>query len=239
MRSVIVEDEPPSRELLESLLESSGVEVVGSFDRSEEALAAIPDLEPDVLFVDVRMPGLDGIELLERLGPEAARAVVFVTAYDQYALSAFEHEAVDYLLKPFDDERLARTLDRVRRRLDLGARATLVRAGEPLVRIPVAVGDRVVLVPVAEVVWFEAEGKYVRIHTPEGAHLVRMPLSSLEARLEPREFLRVSRSAIVRIASIREIQPWTHGDRVLVLRTGAHVRTTRGYRDNVSRLLRP
>lgn len=89
MRSVIVEDEPPSRELLESLLESSGVEVVGSFGRSEEALAAIPDLEPDVLFVDVRMPGLDGIELLERLGPEAARAVVFVTAYDQYALSAF------------------------------------------------------------------------------------------------------------------------------------------------------
>src|SRR5690606_9806801 len=114
MRAVIVEDEPPSRELLESMLEGSGVEVVGSFGRSEEAVSAIPDLEPDALFLDVRMPGLDGIELLERLGLEAGCAVVFVTAYDQYALRAFDHEAVDYLLKPFDDERLARTLDRVR-----------------------------------------------------------------------------------------------------------------------------
>jgi two-component system LytT family response regulator len=240
MRILVVDDEAPARRRLVRMLRAvHDAAVVGEASSGHEAVAAIRTLTPDLVFLDVQMPGLDGFQVIEAVGAAVMPPVVFVTAFDAYALRAFEVQAHDYLLKPFPPERLAAVVDRVRSRIAAGrahappveAAATSVRSTvPPLQRLLVSDGRRDVLVPVASIERFEADGNYVRVHVADRVHLVRQTIAALEARLEPGCFLRANRSTLVRIAAIAEIQPWFHGDRRLVLRDGSVHMWSRRYR---------
>jgi two-component system LytT family response regulator len=245
MRVLVVDDEAPARRRLVRMLRAvDDAAVVGEASSGHEAVTAIRTLTPDLVFLDVQMPGLDGFQVIETVGAAAMPPVVFVTAFDAYALRAFEVQALDYLLKPFPPERLAAVVDRVRSRIaagrahappmegaGAGAAGTSVRSPlPPLHRLLVSDGRRDVLVPVASIERFEAEGNYVRVHLADRVHLVRQTIAALEARLEPGRFLRANRSTLVRVAAIAEIQPWFHGDRRLVLRDGSVHMWSRRYR---------
>lgn len=248
LRTLIVDDEPLARELLRKMLAGhDDVEVAGECESGTQAVEAVRADPPDLLFLDVQMPGLDGFEVLRELAPEIPQ-VVFVTAYDQYALRAFDVHALDYLLKPFDEERLARALDRARAHLrrpeasdDREEILTLLDelrgARRFRERLVIRVGERAFLQPVAEIDWLEADGKYVKVHVGPRAHTIRETMTQLGAALDPRRFLRVSRSAIVNVDRIREIQPWFRGDYVVIMQNGAEVTSTRGYRDAIRDLL--
>jgi two-component system, LytTR family, response regulator len=232
IRALLVEDEPLAvRRLRRLLRDETDVKVVGACGDAPAARAAIQSLAPDLVLLDVHLPGADGLSLLERLPVERRPAVIFVTAYDRYAVPAFAHEAVDYLLKPIDPERFRVALARARRRL--AQREHAAGDGAPLARILVRERGRAFFVRVEEVDWFEAGGNYVRLHVGHAAHRVRVPLARLEARLDPRAFRRINRSAIVRIDGIRELQPWFHGDGVVLLKSGPRLRLSRRFRDRL------
>lgn len=249
LRSVIVDDEPLARKLLRSMLEEhSDVEVVAEFADGDEAVIGIRRIEPDLVFLDVQMPKRNGMEVLRELGPDRDTEIVFVTAYDQYALRAFEVNAVDYLLKPFDEERLGEALERVRARLVRPERgdyqdrlsALIEQLGTPyehVERIAVKRGEKIFLQPVRDVELFDSEGKYVRIYAGAEEYLIRETMVQLGQILDPRRFIRISRSAIVNIDHIREIQPWFRGDYVVTLTSGRHVNTTKSYRDSLKNLI--
>jgi two-component system LytT family response regulator len=248
LRSLIVDDEPLARELLRRMLEQhDDVEVIGECGSGTQAVEAVRSERPELLFLDVQMPGLDGFAVLAELAPEIPE-VVFVTAYDQYALRAFDVHALDYLLKPFDEERLARALARARdhlRRPDAGGdRRQILALLEELrgtrtfrERLVIRVGERAFLQPVADIDWLEADGKYVKVHAGPRTHTMRETMTQLSEVLDPRRFLRISRSAIVNVDRIREIQPWFRGDYVVIMNNGAEVTSTRGYRDTLKALL--
>ncbi len=243
VRVVIVDDEAPARRKVRThLADTPAVEVVGEAASGPEAVAAIRDLEPDLVFLDIQMPGMSGFEVIEAVGAEAMPAVVFVTAYDEFAVDAFAVQAVDYLLKPFSQERFARALDRALASLGgTGGRhdslARLLERVLPgprrLTRLVVRKADRTVLVPVAEVVRLSADGNYVKVVTAAGTHLIRDTLAGLERRLDPERFARVHRGEIVAIDAIKEIQPWFHGDHVVILKSGERVRMSRRYVDRL------
>jgi two-component system LytT family response regulator len=249
MRALIVDDEPLARELLRRMLDAHpDVEVVGEAGSGRAALEAVRADAPDLLFLDVQMPGLDGFEVLEALGAERLPQVVFVTAFDQYALRAFEVHALDYLLKPFDEERLARAMERARIHLSAPGRdhdrerilALLdelrgVRRWRE--RLVIRVGERAFFQPVAEIDWIEADGKYLKVHVGGKHHVIRETMTQLARALDPARFLRISRGAIVNVDRIREIQPWFRGEYMVILRNGAEVPSTRGYRDSLDALL--
>ena len=249
LRVMIAEDEPLARDLLVDMLaEHQAVEVVAVCENGRDALEALASEGPDLLLLDIQMPELDGFEVLHALPPDRTPAVVFVTAFDSYAIRAFEVEALDYLLKPFDEERLARTLERARARLGgserEGLREELERAFGRLQtppaflrRIAVPDGEGIRLLDLYEVAWIEAAGKYVRVHVPEGSHLVREGIGTLESRLDPQRFARVSRSAIVNLDRVEEIQKWFHGQYLLLLACGAKIPTTRTYRTHLDEVL--
>ncbi|MGH7538507.1 MAG: LytR/AlgR family response regulator transcription factor [Gemmatimonadales bacterium] len=222
IRALLVEDEPLATRRLRRLLSAEpDVKVVGARGDAASARAAIDRLAPDLMFLDVQLPGADGLTLLEGLPPERRPAIVFVTAYAQYAVPAFAHDAVDYLLKPIDPERF---------------RAAVARAapnGAPLTRLLVREQDRAFFVRVEQVEWFEAAGNYVRLHLGRAAHRVRVPLSRIAAQLDRRHFRRISRSHIVQLDCIRELQPWFHGDGVVILTSGARLRLSRRFRDRL------
>lgn len=246
LRAVIADDEPLARRRLRALLhEDGGVQVVAECANGLEAIAAVGEHQPDVVFLDVQMPGATGIEVLEALGPEPGRAVVLVTAYDEYAIAAFEHHALDYVLKPVDEDRFRATLARVRGRL--GERRAASLGTEALRQLAAAVGaapgaspylsrllirstQKVTVVDLAEVDWIEAEGDYLRLHTPARAHLYRGTIAALEERLDPAEFVRIHRSAIIRVSRVKEMEPGFHGDFTITLTTGARVKLSRTYR---------
>jgi two-component system, LytTR family, response regulator len=239
VRVLIVDDEAPARRRLRAqLAQEKDVLLVGEAGDGPEAVLAIRAQRPDVVFLDVQMPGMNGFEVIEALGVEATPAVVFVTAYDEFALAAFEVAAVDYLLKPFTAERLRKALARA---LDTTAlreagREPLARlVGEGLGRGPRSLerlllreGERMLLVPVAEIVRLSAEGNYVRVHTVSRSHELRETLAHLEERLD-RRFVRVHRSEIVNLDFVGEIQKHAHGDLIAVLRNGDAVRVSRRY----------
>jgi two-component system LytT family response regulator len=251
IRCVVVDDEPLARELLRGMLEAhSDVEVVAECTEGRDALRAIQRFRPDLVFLDVQMPKMDGFDLIQELDPHSMPEIVFVTAYDRYALRAFEIHALDYLLKPFDEERLDRALERARTRArraegsqdlsrilalleDIGARDRYPD------RIAIRRSDRTLLQPVTEIDWLEADGKHVRVHVGDKSYAIREAMTRVQRMLDPRKFLRVSRSAIVNADRIREIQPWFHGDHVIVLENGDQVTTTRTYRSAITHLLDP
>ena len=242
IRALIVDDEPPARRRLRMLLQQErDVEIAGECGEASAAAVLVRELSPDVVFLDVRMPDGDGFELVDTLGVDRMPVTVFVTAYHEFALRAFDAAAIDYLLKPFDRERFAATMHRVRRavtRTDVAAERAADAAAAPyLERIAVRNGNRIRILHVDEIDHIAAEGNYVRLFTRERSFLERETLNALESRLDPRDFARVHRSAIVRIDRVREVEPLFHGEYVLILAGGAKVVSGRSYRARVQEAL--
>jgi two-component system LytT family response regulator len=249
IRTLIVDDEPIAREGVRvQLAKLPGVEVVAECGNGLEAVAAIRELAPDLVFLDVQMPGMDGFEVVEAVGAARMPAVIFVTAYDKYALQAFEVSAVDYLLKPFDAERFQKAFGRARDQLqkrDLDSvRETLhsllegVRpARKYLERFVVKAGGRIFFLQAAEIDWIEAADNYVSLHAGRETHLIRETLTALEAKLNPEDFIRVRHSAIVNVKRIRELHPLFKGEYQILLQGGARLTSSRRYRDRLSGLL--
>ena len=241
MKVLIVDDEPLARQSLRLLLQHDpSVEIVGEC-AGIDAAAIIESASPDIMFLDVQMPEVNGFDLLESVGANAVPAVVFVTAFDEYALKAFDVHAIDYLLKPFDDARFAKALARAKECVATGKSTSsvegLLRERSPFVRrFLVRTRDRVVVINADDVDWIEAADYYVSLHVGEKTHLLRETMSELEKRLDPDRFFRVHRSAIVNVDRVREIHPMFRGDCALVLRDGARVRLSRTRRDDFERL---
>lgn len=243
LRILIVDDEPLARERIRSLLqEEPDLEILGECANGPEALAAIQELHPDLLFLDVQMPGLDGFEVLRALPPERMPLVIFVTAYDQHALKAFEVHALDYLLKPFKQARFKQTLQRARQTLanqQAGAASqnllALLGQAKPhreyLTRIPVRTGDRLLFIKAEQVDYLEAAGNYIVLHAGKENHVIRETLTALEEKLDPKQFLRISRSTLVNLDQIKELQPLFKGEHAVVLLNGKQLTMTRGLRE--------
>jgi two-component system LytT family response regulator len=242
LRVIIADDEPLVRRGLKRMLDAEpGIIVVGVARHGREALALVERESPDLVFLDVQMPELTGLEVAAALAGRPRPGVVFVTAFDRYAVSAFDHHAIDYLLKPFDEDRLRTSLGRARERLVERDQSILARrmaellasfrpAGAFRERFIVQTGQRVVLVSAADIEWIEAADNYVRLHTGGGRHLVRESLKHLETDLNPGKFVRIHRSAIVNLAFVRELRTLPSGDCRVLLRSGETVTLSRRYR---------
>lgn len=249
IRTLIVDDEPLAREGVRLHLEEHpDFEVVGECGSGEEAVKKIETEDPDLVFLDVQMPGLDGFGVLESIGIDRLPAVVFVTAYDQFALRAFEAHALDYLLKPFEAERFAKALDRVRSQLrvqtnnafDERLRNLLASLGAKenyLERMVARTNGKILIIRVQDVDWIEAAANYVRVHIGQKQFLVRETMTNLETRLDPEKFLRIHRSIIVRKDRIKELEPLFQGDYSVVLNDGTRLTSSRGYREKIQSFL--
>lgn len=236
LTAVIVDDEELARYYLRELLAAlPGIRVVGECANGFEAVKAVAEASPDLLFLDVQMPKLDGFEVLELIDADRAPAVIFVTAYDQYAMRAFDAHAVDYLLKPFDAARLARAVERARervgsRRLPREVVAAARPAGERPQRIVVKDGARVHVIPIAKLDYAEAQDDYVALHSEGKSYLKQQPIGELEAVLDPAVFVRVHRSAIVNLERVARIEPYAKDSRIAILRDGTRLPVSRsGY----------
>jgi two-component system, LytTR family, response regulator len=243
VRVVIADDEPPARAKLRRFVaQEAGFEVVAEAADGAEAVDAIRTARPDLVFLDVQMPGLSGFEVVEEIGVRKMPPVVFVTAFDQHALRAFEVRALDYLLKPFSPARFRDVVERARERLApagdpdraerLGALVGDVAAEKPktLRRLLVQRDGRAKLLAVGEIDRIDAERNYVRLHAPGGPYLLRGSISGMEERLDPDAFLRVSRGSIVRLDAVAELVPWFHGDYRVVMKDGSTLTWSRRYR---------
>jgi two-component system LytT family response regulator len=249
LRAVIVDDEMLARQIIREMLEHDPeVEVVAECVNGREAVEAIQTYQPDLLFLDIQMPEVAGFEVLEALKGEHLPIVIFVTAYDQYAVRAFDVHALDYLLKPFDRERFEMAVSRAKAQMrrerngELDKRIValleaLKAEAKYVDRLVIKNGGRVFFLETGEINWVEAEGNYVRLHTDKKAHLLRETISSLEEQLDPKKFLRVHRSTIVRIDSIRELQPWFHGEYHIILHNGTKLTLSRNYREQLQSVL--
>ncbi len=246
MRILIVDDEAPARAKMRRYVdEYPDIEIVGEAENGVEAVERIGELQPDLVFLDVQMPELDGFGVIDAIGAASMPYVVFVTAFDEYALKAFEVRALDYLLKPFTPERFAAVLDRARAEVarasgedsaelrgKLEALLSSVAAGRPryLQRILVHQAHRALLLPVERIDRVEADRNYVRLHSGGTAFTLRGSLTSLAERLDPEKFLRINRSEIVRLDAVKELQPWFHGDYRVVMGDGTTLMWSRRYR---------
>lgn len=263
IRTIIIDDEPLARNRIARLLEGrDGYDVVGQFGRARDGLLGIREMDPDLVFLDIKMPEMDGFELLKALDRQVPPVVIFVTAHAQHALKAFEYNALDYLLKPFDNERFERTLARatalIRSEDALGIRGELLRlvrehwmvdresegamtAPQPparrLDRIVIREGDRIFFQRVDEIDYIEAANYKVRIHVGDSVHEVRETLANLEERLDPQRFARIHRGVIVNIDRIKELQPYFNGAYVVILEDGTELRLSRRRRDTLEDLL--
>lgn len=255
LKVLVADDEALARKRIRDLLKANTeFEIIGECATGTETLRAVQDLLPDLLFLDVQMPELDGIavsEAIKRVGNVNGGTIpmiIFVTAYDQYAVRAFDVQAVDYLLKPFDrmrfEQALGRAKDQIRdRRSDeinhqiLGLLRQLNEKPQYLDRLVIKNNERVFIIKTNEVDWIEAEGNYVRIHFGKQSSLIRETLGNLAAQLDPRMFARIHRSQIVNIDRIQELQPWSHRDCHIILRNGTQLTLSRSYRDQLYQLL--
>lgn len=260
LRVLIVDDELLGRQRVEDLLRNEeGVEIVGMIDNGAAAVEAIRALEPDLVFLDVQMPGMTGIEVLAEIGPEKMPATIFVTAYDHYALKAFEVAALDYLVKPFDDERFEQAFARARRMIEMQEVSRATRrllsllgesSGQPadrptastpaqpyLERLAVEMRGQVRVVPVDGIDYIEASGPYAEIHVGDKTYVIRERMQSLEERLDPRFFFRIHRSAIVRIDRIETLLRSSGGDYAVRLRGGTELSVSRSRREELEEKL--
>lgn len=249
IRTLIADDEPLARVHLRTLLKSrDDIHVIGECGDGRTAVERIRGEKPDLVLLDMQMPELDGLSVVREIAPEQMPAVIFVTAYEEYAPDAFEAQALDYLVKPVNRARFARALDRVAGLLHAGAiahqRESLAQLVAPggterahLDRVAVRAEGKVIFLRVADIDWIEAADDYVRFHAGKGAYVHRDTLARLEARLSPSTFLRIHRSTIVNVERIRELQPWFGGDWVVILGDGTRLTSGRSYRQNVRSLL--
>lgn len=248
LKVLIVDDERPARQKLRRLL-SGDADIVAVYEAADgvAAIETIRSEAPDIVFLDVQMPGVDGFGVVDALPPDALPHIVFVTAFDMYAVRAFDTHAVDYLLKPYDAERFARALgrakesaagrrvgeerDRFRQLLD-DAESTRPQRAE---RILVESGERVLLIAVEKIDRIESVRNYVRLRVGAEVYRVRGTLTRFERRLDPAKFVRISRSEIVNLDRIAELRPWSHGDYVVIMRDGSQTRLSRRYREGLDR----
>jgi two-component system, LytTR family, response regulator len=245
-RVVIADDEKPARRKISFFLEPEAeFSVVGEAADGLEALEMIRDCQPDLVFLDIQMPGLTGFEVIDAIGAAEFPYVIFTTAYNEHALKAFEVHAVDYLLKPFTGERFRAALDEFRARRGtrgseeriLDALHSIYAPDAFLQRVLIRDGERVFPVKLDDVIRISAEEKYVRLHLKQRSYLYRTALSNLVERLDPRKFVRVHRSEVLNLDFIAELQPWSHGDYVIVLRDGNKIPLSRTYREQLLRAL--
>jgi two-component system LytT family response regulator len=247
IRTLIVDDEPLARALLRSFLaEDAQIEIIGECGDGYTAIEMIESAAPDLVFLDIQMPDLDGFGVLRALSPTGIPNLVFVTAYDQFALKAFDVHAIDYLLKPFDRERFERTLERAKQQIALQKRedvqAALLRILseqgahlQPVKRILVKSGDKAFFVRPEEISWIEAQGNYVALHVAAQSFLLRQTVNTLEKQLDPAKFQRIQRSTIVNLDAIREMHPAGRGEYEIVLKDGVRLKLSHTYRESFLR----
>ncbi|HYN43602.1 MAG TPA: LytTR family DNA-binding domain-containing protein [Thermoanaerobaculia bacterium] len=251
MRTLIVDDEPLAREWLRNLLSrEDDVEIVGEASDGFRAVIAIQETRPDVVFLDVQMPGLDAFGVLETLGARELPALVFVSAFESHALRAFDVQALDYILKPFGQERLHSTLERLRTRISarhagetLGRLSSLVEELSALRSYPVWLlvreDGRSFFVRVADIDWIEAARNNVVLHVGKAAHVYHDTMQGIEGKLDGRRFLRIHRSTIVNIERVKELEPWFNGDYLVVLRDGSKLTLSATYRSALRSFRKP
>ncbi len=250
IRTLIVDDEAPARSRLRQLLKDEpDFELIGECANGRQALAAIEQHRPDLVFLDVQMPRLNGLEVCQTAAAAGPMPrIVFVTAYNQYALQAFEVHAIDYLLKPFDRERFQKTLEHARKQIQQGQTGPIndqvlsllkasMEGAQKQDRLAFRIDGRVVFIRSEDFAWLEADGNYVQLHTAGATHHLRDTLSSLEAQLPASSFLRISRSHMVNLDRVREIQPLFYGDHVVILHDGTRLNLSRNFRDRLERIL--
>jgi two-component system LytT family response regulator len=245
IRTLIVDDEPLARQRLRKLLEADAdIAILGECGDGQQALADLQEFRPDLVFLDVQMPVLDGFGVLHGLAGTPLPVVIFVTAHDRYALKAFDVHALDYLLKPFDKARFTTALTRAKEHFRQGAAAALDQRLQELLqsvegrrrgaeRLMIKSGGRITFVRIADIDWIEAAGNYVRLHVGKEDHLLRESLTALEKKLDAGRFVRVHRSTIVNVDRIREIQPAFNADYVIILRDGKELALSRSCRDRL------
>lgn len=240
---LIVDDEQPARKKIRSFLkDETGIEAITEAENGVIAAKLIQEKKPELVFLDIQMPGLNGFEVIETVGVENMPAVVFVTAYDQYAIEAFEVQAIDYLLKPFDQERFRksyrRALEQIQSKNENAAifkkmLEEIKLEKKFLKRIMVNIGSRFFFIKTSEIMFVEAEEKYVKLHTEKERYLLRETMSNLEQRLDPAKFARIHRSCLVNLDFIQEMHPWSHGDYTVILKNGAKLTASRRFRENL------
>jgi two-component system LytT family response regulator len=255
IKTIIADDEPLAREKIRNLLEEDpDIELIGECADGIETVTAIRNQQPDLVFLDVQMPELDGFGVLKALNDSNLPTLIFVTAYDQYALRAFEVHALDYLLKPFDRERFQKALQRAKEHIrkeksgevneklltlleDLKSEKSNNHERKYLDRLVIKAGGRVTFLKTEEIDWIEAAGNYIRLYIGKDSHLLRDTMNNIQTKLDPEKFLRIHRSTILKIDRIKELQPWYHGEYVVTLENGKQLTSSRSYRHKLSKLL--
>lgn len=258
IQALIVDDEPLARRTIRDLLaEQSDIHVVGECSNGPDAVTFIQDNRLDLLFLDVQIPGLNGFETLARLEPERIPAIIFVTAFDQYALKAFEVHALDYLLKPFSDQRFREAVQQAKAQIELKeishvSQSLLNLLGErfqpeseqqnqerksSLTRFMIKTRGRVIFIEASHVDWISADDYFIKLHAGEKTHLLRMSMNDLEKKLDPETFLRIHRSTIVNFDRVQELRQIAGGEYVVVLKTGTELKISRGRRTRLQQIL--
>jgi two-component system LytT family response regulator len=255
IRALVVDDEPLARRGICRLLQTApDIKIVGEAGNGQDAIAAVETQKPDLVFLDIQMPLLDGFSVIEKIDSQNLPEIVFVTAFDEHAIRAFEINALDYLLKPIDPERFEKCLERVRERLKNSKNEKfdeklssllqcLERAGSKaeknfLERVVIKDAGRIFFVGTDEIIWISSEGNYVKLHTKSKAYLLRETMDGLEGKLNPRDFLRLRRSTIVRIEQIKELHPLFNGEFAVILKDGTKLTSSRRYRQNLDSILK-
>ena len=251
IRSYILDDESLARERVRSLLAAEpDVDVVGEQGDPQAAVAEISVLKPDLLLLDVQMPVMDGFSVLKSIPPDELPVVIFITAFDAYAIQAFDAHAVDYLLKPLDDDRFRESIERARSHVQQRSRQevgqhllTMLRdlqSGSDqkhVQRLVVKSSGRVLFLRTDDIDWIEAAGNYLRLHVGQETHLLRETMNNIEKKLEPSKFLRIHRSTIVNVERVKELQPWFGGEYIVILRSGKQLTLSRTYRGRLQEFL--
>ncbi|HEY7096985.1 MAG TPA: LytTR family transcriptional regulator DNA-binding domain-containing protein [Terriglobales bacterium] len=247
IRALIVDDESLAREALRDILsEDASFQILKDCKNGKEAVASIQRDKPDVVFLDVRMPVLDGFGVIERIGVENMPLTVFVTAYDQFAIKAFESQALDYVLKPFDEDRFRKTIDRMKRQLQKGSYSDLEARLRSMLnltkpkyqdRLPVRSGGRIIFLQMSDIRWIEAAGNYLKFVTKDESVLMRGTMANLEGELDPERFIRIHRSTIVNVAHVKELRPWYTGEYIVIMNGGKELTLARKYRHYLKRFV--
>lgn len=247
--ALIVDDEPLARRSIRKFLKGyPDITVLGECGDGVNAAAAIRERSPDLLFLDIQMPEADGFQVIEDVGKDSMPVTIFITAYDRYAVQAFQAHALDYLLKPFSEDRFRDAVDHALRTLQMGRQQApnqqlmqllneLSKKKEYIERIPVPLKGRFLFLNTRDLDWIEAEGNYLRLHSNGTSHLLRGNMSDMERKLDPARFMRIHRSTIVNLQRIREVQPWFHGHHRVILTNGQELKLSRYQKDKLRRLL--
>lgn len=249
IRTIIVDDVELARERIRILLDDEEIKIVGEAANGREAIKMIRDLHPDLVFLDIQMPKIGGFDVIESIGVEKMPTVIFVTAYDEFALRAFEINAIDYLLKPFDEQRLKKAIERAKRLIkhkesDNEINEKLVRLlseikTEPkyLKRIPIKSSRGTTILLTEEIEWIGAAGHYLELHAGNKTHLIREKISDIEEKLDPENFIRIHRSTIVNIDRLKSLHPLFNGDQLIILKSGQELNLSRTYHEKLITIL--